>query len=133
MVSPHLDFPALPMPPIPLEFEWPNEECRTAVLDFLDRKLRSREAGLVVNFSFPGGVSPATPLQGGMLTERDLADRFQCTPRTIRRWETIGDLPPSVTYGGFKRWRADDIDAWVELRVREAEPTQRPESPLPRS
>ena len=133
MVSPYLDFPASPMPPIPVEFEWPNEECRAAVLEFLDRKLRSREAGLVVNFSFPGGVSPATPVQGRMLSERDLAERFQCTPRTIRRWETIGDLPPSVTYGGFKRWRADDIDAWVELRVREAEPTQRPESPLPRS
>ena len=133
MVSPHLDFPVSHVSPIPVEFEWPNEECRAAVLEFLDRKLRSREAGLVVNFSFPGGVSPATPVQGRMLSERDLAERFQCTPRTIRRWETIGDLPPSVTYGGFKRWRADDIDAWVELRVGEAEQTREPDARSPRS
>ena len=128
MSSPHVESPLARDNPYFDESVWEDERNQAAITEFLEQKLRSMEAGLVVNLSFPGGVSPATPVQGHMLSERDLAERFQCTPRTVRRWESIGDLPPSVTYGGLKRWRAEDVEEWVVLRVQEAEQRHEAES-----
>lgn len=121
MNSPRPGFPGSRCSSVAAEFEWPNEECRVAVLEYLDRKLRADEQSLTVDFPVPDGFALAPSTGGRMLSERDLAERFQCTPRTIRRWEEIGDLPPSVTFGGTKRWRAEDVDEWIDTRVREAE------------
>ena len=53
-----------------------------------------------------------------LLTVRDIADRLQVDEKTIRRWREEGTLPAAVQVGGIIRWRAQDIDAWIEEQLR---------------
>lgn len=48
-----------------------------------------------------------------MITERELAELLRCDPRTIRRLESTGAIPPSLRIGGSKRWLATDVRTWV--------------------
>ena len=43
------------------------------------------------------------------MTEREVADIFGVTPRTVRRWAFAGELP-AVRVGGITRYRAVDVD-----------------------
>lgn len=43
------------------------------------------------------------------LTAKQVADQFQVTVRTIRRWRRNGYFPPPVKIGGSLRWRASDV------------------------
>jgi len=49
-----------------------------------------------------------------LLTVSDLADTLRVDPKTVRRWRTDGLLPVAFEIGGVIRWRAEDVDAWLE-------------------
>ena len=60
----------------------------------------------------------ATSAPGRLLTVRDLAERLQVDEKTIRRWREARQLPPVIEIGGIVRWRAQDIDGWLEEQLR---------------
>ena len=60
--------------------------------------------------------SAATSVPGRLLTVGDLAIRLQVGQKTVRRWRENGKLPAALQMGGVVRWRAQDIDAWIEER-----------------
>ncbi len=47
-----------------------------------------------------------------LLIEREVADAFRVSGRTIRRWAASGILP-SIVIGGIRRYPAEDIDAII--------------------
>ena len=49
----------------------------------------------------------------GLVTTRELAEILKLSDRQIRRLDSAGKLPAAVHVGGAKRWRSDEIDAWI--------------------
>ncbi|WP_425102487.1 helix-turn-helix transcriptional regulator [Tropicibacter sp. S64] len=49
-----------------------------------------------------------------MMTQRNLATRWQLTIRTLERWRADGCGPAWVQIGGSIRYRTDDVLAWEE-------------------
>ncbi|MBN2472571.1 MAG: helix-turn-helix domain-containing protein, partial [Anaerolineae bacterium] len=47
---------------------------------------------------------------------RDAADILGVHPATIRNWADKGELPMRRTPGGHRRFRRDDLEAWLETR-----------------
>lgn len=50
------------------------------------------------------------------LTKRDLVAVFKVTGRTIDRLVASGQLPAPLRVGASRRWRRDDIVAFMEKR-----------------
>ena len=48
-----------------------------------------------------------------LMTVRDVADRLQCSTRTVYRLIDIGRVPPPVRLGALVRWSCQTIDAWI--------------------
>ena len=49
-----------------------------------------------------------------LLRERDLADRWQTSQRTLQRWRSERTGPPFMRIGGAIRYRLDDIESYEE-------------------
>ncbi len=50
-----------------------------------------------------------------LLTIKDVAREFKVSTQTIRRWSDSGKIPaPLRVFGGSIRWRALDIERWLE-------------------
>ncbi len=61
-----------------------------------------------------------------MLTEKEVAERLQVTPRTVRRWRTEGCGPAACYIGSEEstiRYHPDDLEAFIASKRR----------PLPKS
>ena len=50
-----------------------------------------------------------------LLKTTDVAERLSVSPRTVARLASSGQIPAPVKIGGSVRWRATDIQAWIEL------------------
>lgn len=59
-------------------------------------------------------TAPADPVPD-LLTQRDLARLLRCHPRTVRRMELAGELPPPIGSGRLKRWRRTDIHQRIDI------------------
>ena len=49
-----------------------------------------------------------------LLSAQNLAKRLAISVRTLWRLRTSGKMPKPVKLGGTVRWRAEEIDAWVQ-------------------
>jgi excisionase family DNA binding protein len=49
-----------------------------------------------------------------LLTIDDLADYLGVPKGTVYRWRTTGYGPAGIRVGKYVRYRADDVDAWIE-------------------
>jgi predicted DNA-binding transcriptional regulator AlpA len=49
-----------------------------------------------------------------LLSARTLAQRLAISVRTLWRLQNGGKVPRPVKLGGAVRWRAEEIDAWVQ-------------------
>jgi len=56
----------------------------------------------------------AAPTARRLLRVRDLAELLQVDERTVRRWRDERRLPEPVAIAGITRWRAEDVEAWLE-------------------
>ena len=65
-----------------------------------------------------GRSDPSRPPQ--YLTQRQLADRWRISPRTLERWRAAGYGPPWIVLGGSIRYRLGDIETF-EARHRHGE------------
>ena len=54
-----------------------------------------------------------------LMSRRDVAQLFRCSPMTIIRWEEAGILTP-VKLGKLVRYRRVDIAAYIALNTRKA-------------
>lgn len=46
-----------------------------------------------------------------LMTQSEVADFLRCSPKTVRRMELGGDIPPAQGSGRRKRWRRHEIEA----------------------
>lgn len=53
---------------------------------------------------------------GELLTARQVTDRLKISPITLGRWEKSGRLPALRLPNGYRRWRAEDVDALLDER-----------------
>ena len=49
-----------------------------------------------------------------LLSQRDLAERLQVSKRKIQRMDVAGQLPRPIRLGRSVRWRASEIDEWLQ-------------------
>ena len=49
-----------------------------------------------------------------LLTSQQLAERLQVSLPTIKRWRREGGGPPFVRAGRSVRYRASEVDRWLE-------------------
>ena len=59
-----------------------------------------------------GQARPGTP--SILVSARTLAKRLGISVRTLWRLRTSGKLPHPIRLGGAIRWRAAEIDAWID-------------------
>jgi len=55
------------------------------------------------------------------ISQQELADLLNCHPRTVRRMELAGEIPPPIGRGRLKRWRRRDIEQWRDEQAPTAE------------
>jgi excisionase family DNA binding protein len=60
--------------------------------------------------------SPAEGLSQRILTPNEVADRLLIAPVTVRLWASRGLLPSISTPGGHRRFRVEDVDAFIAKR-----------------
>jgi excisionase family DNA binding protein len=58
------------------------------------------------------------PAPTRLLTVDDLADCFQVSAKTVRRWREEQRLPKALEVGGVIRWRPEDLDTWIQEQTR---------------
>lgn len=56
------------------------------------------------------------PPKSDWVSLREAADILGVHPATIRNWADKGDLPMRRTPGGHRRFRREDLEAWLETR-----------------
>lgn len=49
-----------------------------------------------------------------LLTAARLAAILDISVRTLRRLQATGRLPHSIRLGGSVRWRAEEVQAWID-------------------
>jgi excisionase family DNA binding protein len=59
-------------------------------------------------------TKPAEQRTTELLTRQELCSRLKLSKRTISRLLSCGKLPPAVRLGHSVRWRADEIDQWID-------------------
>jgi excisionase family DNA binding protein len=55
-------------------------------------------------------------LRSGFLTPTEVADRLLIAPVTVRLWASKGLLPSVTTPGGHRRFRTEDVEAFIAKR-----------------
>ncbi len=106
------------------------EERQIELLEAILEELRARPfAPSAMPTATPAGMPqkdpappPTTPTPrvtvptSRLLTARDVAQRLVCDERTVRRLSREGKLPRPIKVGRRLRWRAAEIDEWLERR-----------------
>jgi uncharacterized protein YjcR len=59
-------------------------------------------------------ISYAAPQKKKWLWTRDVAERYNCSPRTVKRWKKAGKLPPPTKMPNGR-------DAWTNAQIEEHE------------
>lgn len=59
-------------------------------------------------------------MQSNNLTTQQAATYVSLSPNTLNRWRWSGDGPRYVKLGRAVRYRREDLDAWLDERVRES-------------
>src|SRR4051794_40338241 len=79
---------------------------------------QARGGGVSANETMPAAHGAAVPAEqrDPLLTAREVAERLGATPRwVLDRW-AAGDLPGFRLTARMVRFRASEIDAWLESR-----------------
>lgn len=56
------------------------------------------------------------------LSQTELANRWRMSPRTLERWRFTGEGPRFMKIGGRVVYRAEDIEAFEALQIRQVTP-----------
>lgn len=56
-------------------------------------------------------------MTGRLLTAREVADMLGVSAETVLRWTRKGELPAFRLPGGAVRFRAADLDGWLQERA----------------
>jgi predicted site-specific integrase-resolvase len=54
------------------------------------------------------------------LTQVQLADRWQMSPRTLERWRWLGEGPPFLKLGGRVIYRLEDVEIYKAKQLRDS-------------
>ena len=61
-----------------------------------------------------GGAGGPEPSGVELLDVKQVADLLHCSARTVQRHVGDGLIPPPVRIGRLVRWRAAEIDNWLD-------------------
>ena len=61
-----------------------------------------------------------TKLLDDYLTDDQLGDTYEKSPRTIKRWRREGKAPPSIPWGNKRLTHVDDAAAYLEAQRQDA-------------
>ncbi|MBC7820701.1 MAG: helix-turn-helix domain-containing protein [Planctomycetaceae bacterium] len=59
-------------------------------------------------------LTPEVSRRPSLLPASEVAKVLAISIRTLWRLESAGKLPLAVRIGSSKRWRQDELDAWIE-------------------
>jgi len=66
-------------------------------------------------------VATAVALDGEeverLVSWRGVADRLDCSERTVRNLVKRGEFMPPMSIGNMPRWRERDVNAWIAARA----------------
>ena len=68
----------------------------------------------------PSPAPAPDPILAGFATQPQIAGEMGITPRTLQRWELMGDAPPSVKLGLHRYYNRERAKMW--LAARESKP-----------
>ena len=80
------------------------------------RRPRTHPLRVVVFFVWWDMTAPkmsASQSASRLVSAAELARMLSTSVRTIRRLDSAGKLPRGIRLGGLKRWRQDEITAWI--------------------
>ena len=63
------------------------------------------------------------------LTQDQLADRWQMSPRTLERWRWLGEGPRFLKLGGRVIYRLEDVKAYEAKQLRDSTAASAPVQP----
>lgn len=52
-----------------------------------------------------------------LLTVKQVAERLNVAPKTVRKWRQMGKIPATMLPGGMLRFSERVVNAWVEKRT----------------
>jgi excisionase family DNA binding protein len=52
-----------------------------------------------------------------LVTAADLARLLRVSPRKLRAMVATGQAPPSLRIGRLRRWRARDVESWLDRQT----------------
>jgi excisionase family DNA binding protein len=52
-----------------------------------------------------------------LMTKSEVAERLQCTPRTVDNLLANGQAPPSVKIGRLRRFPVEGFDEWLRAKT----------------
>ena len=61
-----------------------------------------------------GSMNSAVQTDRQLLTKQQLAERLQCSVRTVERRAAAGELPRPLKVGRLVRWTTEQLDQWQE-------------------
>jgi len=65
------------------------------------------------------------------LNQKQLADRWGISPKTLERWRWLGQGPKFLKLGGRIAYRLEDIEAFEEQQLRQVTGSAAAASPTP--
>lgn len=54
------------------------------------------------------------PTTAELLDVKDVAALLACSTRHVLRQSDSGRMPPGLKIGGLRRWRRQELSAWIE-------------------
>ena len=60
-----------------------------------------------------GATNESPDHKAHLLSVQSVAERLNCSPRSVRRLSDAGRMPRPLRVGSLIRWRASDVDAWI--------------------
>jgi excisionase family DNA binding protein len=57
-----------------------------------------------------------------LIGSKQLAKQLGISLRTLDSLDKAGQLPRSLRIGHLRRWRADDVEEWIDKRVTASRP-----------
>jgi len=59
-------------------------------------------------------TEPSTPVSPLLVDAVGLAELLKISERQVSRLNSAGKLPRSITLGRCRRWRVDEVRAWID-------------------
>ncbi|KPC52279.1 hypothetical protein WG78_14510 [Amantichitinum ursilacus] len=57
-------------------------------------------------------------MQTQLIDAKTVAKMLLCSGKTLDSLIAAGEAPPFLRFGRVRRWRVEDVNAWIECRIK---------------